>query len=224
VRGWAAMRDPSRCPGRPARPTPGGGGVLLLVALTAAAVLAAPHAQALRDQVTAAGLPALRLPRLSAPAAPAPAPPPPRPPSARALAGNPRLATTTAHGCEPRGDLASGRLDPRVTTLLAMITTRYAIRVSCVRTGHSYYVKGTRRVSNHTVWRAVDLDQVNRRPVHQGNQAARELTLWLGRLPPPLRPAEVGSPWPLGRRPYFSDAGHQGHLHIGYRAPRGGGG
>jgi hypothetical protein len=214
------MRDPSRCPGRPA---PGGGGVLLLVLLTAAAVLAAPHAHALRDQVTAGGLPALRLPRLPATARP------PRPPSARALARNPRLATTRAHGCEPRGDLASGRLDPRVTTLLAMITTRYTIRVSCVRTGHSYYVKGTRRVSNHTVWRAVDLDQVNGHPVHRGNQPARALTLWLGRLPAPLRPSEVGSPWPLGGRPYFSDAGHQGHLHIGYHAPtqptsRGGGG
>jgi hypothetical protein len=210
------MRDPSRCPGRPA---PGGGGVLLLVLLTAAAVLAAPHAHALRDQVTAGGLPALRLPRLPAAAAPAPARPP-RPPSARALTRNPRLATTTAHGCDPRRDLASGRLDPRVTTLLAMITTRYTIRVSCVRTGHSYYVKGTRRVSNHTVWRAVDLDQVNGHPVTRGNQPARALTRWLGRLPAPLRPSEVGSPWPLGGRPYFSDAGHQGHLHIGYHALR----
>jgi hypothetical protein len=213
------MRDPSCCPGRAA---PGGGGVLLLVALTAAAVLAAPHAHALRDQVTAGGLPALRLPRLPTPAAATPAR---RPPSARALARNPRLATTTAHGCDPRRDLASGRLDPRLTTLLAAITTRYAIRVSCVRTGHARYVRGTRRVSNHTVWRAVDLDQVNRRPVHRGNQATRALALWLGRLPGPLRPSEVGSPWPLGRRPYFSDAAHQGHLHIGYHAPttRGGG-
>jgi hypothetical protein len=213
------MRDPSRSSGRPA---PGGGGVLLVL-LTAVAVLAAPHAHALRDQVTQAGLPTLRLPRLPVPATPAQ--PSPRPPSARALARNPRLATTRAHGCDPRADLASGRLDPRVTTLLAAITTRYTIRVSCVRTGHATYVKGTRRVSNHTVWRAVDLDQVNGHPVHRGNQAARALTLWLGRLPAPLRPSELGSPWPLGGRPYFSDAGHQGHLHIGYRAPttRGGG-
>jgi hypothetical protein len=207
------MRDPSRSPGRPA---PGGGGVLLLVALTTAAVLAAPHAHALRGQLPAGGLPSLRLPRLPAPAAPTPTRPP-RPPSARALTHNRRLTTTTAHGCDPRADLASGRLDPRVTTLLATITTRSTIRVSCIRTGHSHYVKGTRRVSNHTVWRAVDLDQVNGHPVHRGNQAARSLTLWLGRLPPPLRPAEVGSPWPLGGRLYFSDAGHQGHLHIGYR-------
>jgi hypothetical protein len=212
--------DPYRCPGRP---VPGSGGVVLLVLLTAMAVLAGPHAHALRNQVTQAGLPTLRLPRLPAPVAPAPARPP-RPPSARALARNPRLLTTRAHGCDPRADLASGRLDPRVTTLLATITVRYSIRVSCVRTGHSHYVKGTRRVSNHTVWRAVDLDQVNGHPVHRGNQAARSLALWLGRLPGPLRPAEVGSPWPLGGRPYFSDAGHQGHLHIGYRATLRGGG
>ena len=32
----------------------------------------------------------------------------------------------------------------------------------------------------------------------------------------PLRPSEVGSPWAFGRRPYFSDEGHQEHVHIGY--------
>jgi len=63
------MRKP-----RPTGPAPGGGGVLLLVLVTVLAVLAAPHAQALRAGVAAAGLPAVRLPRLptAAPAAPQP--------------------------------------------------------------------------------------------------------------------------------------------------------
>jgi hypothetical protein len=137
-------------------------------------------------------------------------------PFLRALLADPRLSTTTSRGCDPAPDLASGRLDLRVTSLLAALTQRWSVRVSCARTGHSRYVKGTRRVSNHTVWRALDLDRVNGRPVGPANRAARELTLWLDRLSGPLRPAEVGSPWPLPGRPYFSDDGHQAHLHIGY--------
>jgi hypothetical protein len=27
---------------------------------------------------------------------------------------------------------------------------------------------------------------------------------------------EVGSPFGLGHRPYFTDDGHQDHIHIGY--------
>jgi hypothetical protein len=138
-------------------------------------------------------------------------------PSRRALAANPRIATTRAHGCDPSPDLRSGRLDARVAELLAGAARRYPIRVSCVHTGHSYYVKGTRRVSNHTVWRAVDLDMVAGRPVGPGNAAARDLAWRVGRLGGRLAPAEVGSPWTFGgARPWFTDAGHQGHLHIGY--------
>ena len=62
----------------------------------------------------------------------------------------------------------------------------------------------------------MDLDQVNGHPVATANPAARALAVWLDRLDGPLRPAEVGSPWPLGHRPYFTDEGHQGHIHIGY--------
>jgi hypothetical protein len=41
--------------------------------------------------------------------------------------------------------------------------------------------------------------------------------LWLDGLEGPLRPSEIGSPFDLGHRPYFSDEGHQGHVHVGYR-------
>src|SRR4029450_13193999 len=78
-----------------------------------------------------------------------------RDPFVVALTHNPRLTTTRAHGCDPGPDLASGRLDLRVESLLAALVDRHAIRVSCLRTGHSRYVQGTRRGSNHTVWRAV---------------------------------------------------------------------
>jgi hypothetical protein len=147
----------------------------------------------------------------------APAISPSKDPFVRALVRNKRIATTTSHGCDPRTDLASGKLDLRVQSLLAVVADRHRIRLSCLRTGHSRFVKGTTRVSNHTVWRAVDIDMVDGRPVSRANRASRALVLWLDGLQGPLRPSEIGSPFEIGRRPYFSDEGHQGHVHVGYR-------
>jgi hypothetical protein len=95
--------------------------------------------------------------------------------------------TTTTHGCDPAADLASGRLDLRVQALLAALAERHRIRISCLRTGHSR-VKGTRRVSNHTVWRG-DLDLVDGHPVSRRNWAAWALVRWLDRLDGPFRPS-----------------------------------
>jgi hypothetical protein len=147
----------------------------------------------------------------------APPPAPSRDPFVRALVANKRITTTTTHGCSPRPDLASGRLDLRVQSLLAVIADRHTIRISCLRTGHSRFVKGTTRVSNHTVWRAVDIDVVDGQRVSKASNAARALVVWLDGLEGPLRPSEIGSPWEIGRRPYFTDEGHQGHVHVGYR-------
>jgi hypothetical protein len=135
-----------------------------------------------------------------------------------------RLTFTTGAGCRPAGDFASPRLDRRVRRLLAAIAAQHAIRVSCIRTGHSWYVAGTQRVSNHSVWRAVDVDQVDGHPVRAANRAARELALWIGRGGAGVRPSEVGSPWGFGRRPWFTDAGHRDHLHVGFAGPTRAGG
>jgi hypothetical protein len=144
-------------------------------------------------------------------------PSPSRDPFVRALVTNPRIATTASHGCHPAADLASGNLDLRVQSLLAVIAERHEIRLSCLRTGHSRFVKGTTRVSNHTVWRAVDIDMVDGRRVSKASRAARTLVVWLDGLQGPLRPSEIGSPFRIGHRPYFTDEGHQGHVHVGYR-------
>jgi hypothetical protein len=143
----------------------------------------------------------------------APAPAPAGDPFVRALVANKRITTTTSHGCDPAVDLASGRLDLRV------LAERHTIRLSCLRSGHSRFVKGTTRVSNHTVWRAVDIDMVDGRPVSRRSRASRALAVWLDGLDGPLRPSEVGSPFRFGRRPYFTDEGHQSHVHIGYSDP-----
>jgi hypothetical protein len=111
-------------------------------------------------------------------------------------------------------------LDVRVQSLLVALAQRWRVRVSCARSGHSRFVQGTRRVSNHTVWRAVDIDRVDGRPVSAGSATARALVAWLDRLDGPLRPAEIGSPFAeFADRPvFFTDEGHMGHIHIGYGA------
>jgi len=184
------------------RPAPGGG-LAVLVVVTVLAALAAPHAKAVRGRLAG------RLPAITAPKLPAP------PPATRPKA----LTFTGAAGCRPAGDWASSRLDRRVRVLLVDASARYRIRVSCLRTGHSWFVKGTRRVSNHSLWRGVDVDQVDGRPVSRSNTAARRLALWIGRGRGGVQPSEVGSPWAFGRRPWFTDAGHRGHLHVGFAGP-----
>jgi len=190
-------------PPAPRRPAPGGG-LAVLVVVTVLAVLAAPHAKVFRGLI-AGGLPSITVPTRPAPR------PTTRPPSG--------LSFTDAAGCQPAGDYRSPRLDRRVRTLLVAAASRQPIRVSCLRTGHSWFVKGTQRVSNHSRWRAVDLDRVDGHPVSPANAAARRLAVWIGRGQAGVQPSEVGSPWRFGGRPWFSDAGHQGHLHVGFPGP-----
>ena len=186
-------------------PRRSGSGLFWLAAAVAGLLLVAPHAKELRGHVPAG----LRFSSLA----------PQGIPRLPDLSGNRRITTTTGHGCDPARDLRTGTpLDRRVRELLAAASTRWPVRVSCVHAGHSRYVKGTRRVSNHTVWRAVDLDMVSGRPVSRDNRDAKALARWLGGLAGPLRPSEVGSPWASGGRPWFSDEGHQDHVHIGYGA------
>jgi len=184
------------------RPAPGGG-LAVLVVVTVLAALAAPHATAVRGRL-AGGLPAITAPML-----------PPPPPASRPKG----LSFTNEAGCRPAGDFASPRLDLRIRALLVAAAGQYRIRVSCLRTGHTWFVKGTRRVSNHSLGRGVDVDQVDARPVSRSNLAARRLALWIGRGRSGVQPSEVGSPWAFGAWPWFTDAGHQGHLHVGFAGP-----
>ncbi|MGH9282377.1 MAG: hypothetical protein ACRD0S_05515, partial [Acidimicrobiales bacterium] len=127
---------------------------------------------------------------------------------------------------EARADLESRLVDPRVVDVLGAAAERLPIHVGVIRTGHSQCVGGGSRqtrpgcdVSEHWYYRGVDIAMVGGQPVSAGNQAARALADLLIRLPPPLRPDELGVPWAsLAPLPgVFSDAAHQDHLHVGYR-------
>ncbi len=185
-----------------ARAQESGGAGVLVVFLVFALVAAGQHA----------AKPQQARPRTTATTAPV---------SMRAPAG---LSFTDGAGCSPAGDWRSARLDRRVRQLLVAAAAHHRIRVSCLRTGHSWFVAGTNRVSNHSVWRGVDLDQVDGYPVSPANQAARELALWIGRGGAGVQPSEVGSPAADGPRPFFTDPGHQNHIHVGFAGPTQGGG
>jgi hypothetical protein len=146
-------------------------------------------------------------------------PPLPADPFTQALAHNPHLPTTTSHGCNPAQDLANPHLDLRIQSLLSVLADHWTIRLSCIHTGHSHNVAGTTRTSNHTLWRAVDIDQINHHPVSPHDPLSKTLMVWLDHLQGPLRPSEIGGPLKINHRPYFTNEGHQHHIHIGYDDP-----
>lgn len=121
-----------------------------------------------------------------------------------------------------RNDIAAGRIDPRVLTILQLASVEHTLSVSSLRSGHSRCVSGVDypgcRVSHHWHGRAVDIAVVDGSPVHGGNGAARDLVLWLADLPSPLRPDEVGMPWNelAYRDGLFADSSHSDHVHVGY--------
>ncbi|MGH9168114.1 MAG: Rv3654c family TadE-like protein [Acidimicrobiia bacterium] len=116
-----------------------------------------------------------------------------------------------------RADLGAGRVDPRLTFLLAAVLERHSLVVGVIATGHAKFVRGTERVSNHYHGRAMDITAVDGEPVRGSSGAARRLVDWLAGMEGPLRPDEVGSPFPgLGGTGFFSDGDHLRHIHVGF--------
>jgi hypothetical protein len=114
-------------------------------------------------------------------------------------------------------DVERGLVDPGVLKILLILAEEHELtRVGPIISGHSYYVRGTTRPSNHAFGRAVDILWVDGAPVSYSNAGALVATKTLLSLPEPLRPDEVGSPWRFPVRGSFSDADHLGHIHAGY--------
>jgi hypothetical protein len=136
-----------------------------------------------------------------------------------AIIGNPRI-TMPARAA---ADLMNPRMDPRVIAVMEAIAQAHTFNVVVVATGHSLCVGGGNtlpcNVSNHAVYRAVDISPVDGEVVSSTSPGAREVVRWLATLQGPLRPSEVGSPWRLPSPGHFTDRFHQRHIHIGYDAP-----
>lgn len=139
--------------------------------------------------------------------------------NAAALIANPRV-TMPARAAT---DLTNPRMDPRVIAVMEALAQLHAYNVIVVATGHSLCVGGGNSlpctVSNHAVYRAVDIGPIDGRPADRNNPGALAAVQWLASLQGPLRPSEVGSPWGLGSPGHFTDRFHQRHIHIGYDGP-----
>lgn len=134
---------------------------------------------------------------------------------AEAVLNHPRIGLRASAA----GDVRAGRVDVRILAVLLVIATEHDLAaVGPFVTGHSYYVAGTDRPSNHAFGRGVDLPVVDGSAVSPTNTGARAVVDLALALPPDLRPDEIGCPWPdLARLPgVFTDAAHYDHLHLGF--------
>lgn len=120
-----------------------------------------------------------------------------------------------------RRDVEAGLIDPRVLRILLILSERHELSaVGPLVSGHSYYVKGTDRPSNHVFGRAVDISVIDHELVSRSNFAAQLAVRSVLSLPAPPRPDEVGSPWEFSDPGAFHDANHRSHLHLGWRPAR----
>lgn len=112
-------------------------------------------------------------------------------------------------------DLELGVVDPRLIRFLNQAEQQFDMCISLFRKGHAKFVINTNRISDHWHGRAVDIYAVNEQLVSPSNGAARALVDWIEqRQGEPDIPDSVGSPWPDAFG--FSDALHQGHLHVAF--------
>lgn len=137
-------------------------------------------------------------------------------PSASDILSNSRILLSD----NARTDVKAGVVDPRVLGALAALAKRNIIEVQCLKSGHSRYVAGSNRESNHYYGRGADISKVDGVAVSRSNQAAFALANYVLTLPGELRPDELGSPWSGDGSDaavqVFTDEGHDDHLHLGF--------
>lgn len=118
-----------------------------------------------------------------------------------------------------RWDIYAGRIEHGILRTMSDVAQRMPFSVAVLRTGHPHNVFGQRkRVSSHTLGRAVDIWAVNGKPVVE--QAREGSASWklVGALLEDRAVSQVGSPFdrdppPPGSRS-FSDTVHSDHVHI----------
>src|SRR5829696_5123462 len=113
-------------------------------------------------------------------------------------------------------DLKAGKIDPRVVAVLTKLSHEHKLTISCMCSDHSKFTSGG-SVSNHFHGRGVDIASVDGETVNPGSVAARELATEMQEISRDYRPDEIGSPWAISGPGYFTDAGHQDHVHLGFK-------
>ena len=104
-----------------------------------------------------------------------------------------------------RGLIAQGGGDPRLVAVLADAATNHTIALG-----------GLESTVEPVHAQAIDIVAVDGQPVGPGNVAARDLITEIAALDPRLRPAEIGTPWPIRSPGFFTDALHQARLHLAF--------
>jgi hypothetical protein len=121
---------------------------------------------------------------------------------------------------QARNDIRTGAIDPRVLGTIGAVAKRFTLEIRTLRTGHSRFVAGTNRESDHYYGRAADIVKVNGVAVTRDNQDALALANLLLTLPGDFRPDELGSPWSgdgsSAAVEVFTDDGHDDHIHFGF--------
>jgi hypothetical protein len=115
-------------------------------------------------------------------------------------------------------DIQSGALDPRIMSLLGMITQTHKITLTATRSDHSEFT-AEGNVSNHFFGRAMDIGAVDGVPCTDTAPSAPcgELGRTLTLLPAPIHPTELIYCFDLdGPGPAFARADHCNHVHVGF--------
>lgn len=118
-----------------------------------------------------------------------------------------------------QNDIASGQIDIRIINLLAMLTQKYSLSISALKSDHSL-TTASGNISNHSGGRAMDIAAVNGVPCtdQSASSPCTEVGLLLASLPDGIKPTELIYGWDLdgATGAAFAMADHQNHIHAGF--------
>jgi putative modified peptide len=135
-------------------------------------------------------------------------------PEAAAVLNDPNI-TLDANG---KQDLGSGKMDPRTAAIMLALAKDHKLTISSTFSDHPANTAGG-SVSYHTLGRGFDIATIDGQPVNSSSPVARDVAAALSELDPSIRPTEVGTPFPISAPGYFTDAGHQDHIHVAFGDP-----
>ncbi len=115
-------------------------------------------------------------------------------------------------------DIKNGLVDQRVVNLLALLTQKYSLLVSSLRSDHSM-MTASGNISNHYGGRAMDIAAVNGVPCtdQSATSPCTEVIQILASLPDGVKPTELIYGWDVdGAGPAFAMSDHADHIHAGF--------